>query len=421
MMGVVVLCDPVFTAALPSAGVFHAAVLVRVALQMGCVCGSTASSESRASAIVRLRYKAPVQNSKFFIFFSVPWTMADGDLPEPSSLYGYTPTTTVCVTFIALFGITTVIHGCEAVAFKMWLFLALPTLAGVLEVVGWLGRFWSSFAPADLLPYSIQTVATIIAPTPLLAANFIILAMLIRYLGEGFSRLSPKLYSIIFTSADILALIIQAFGGAKASHAVSNHEDPEPGAHIMLIGIVLQMVAITFFVLLASEFFIRYYTRRPIRLRSYLAVDPSNRRIDRKMQLMIMGLGFTTVCIFIRTVYRTIELINGFTGRIIRTQIYFNVLDGAMIILASYTLNFLHPGYLLRDVIEEGARAKSLDPLKDNVPLMPVGKTVGNYDEEAGAKITDPFKDNVLLVPTGKPIGNYDEEARIKTGSTPLT
>ena len=31
---------------------------------------------------------------------------ADGDLPEPSSLYGYTPTTTVCVAFIVLFGIS---------------------------------------------------------------------------------------------------------------------------------------------------------------------------------------------------------------------------------------------------------------------------------------------------------------------------
>ena len=99
---------------------------------------------------------------------------ADGDLPEPSSLYGYTPTTTVCVAFIVLFGISageptlplcsvlpsdsviTVIHGCQAVAWKLWLFLAMPCLCCILEVAGWLGRFWSSFAPADLTPYTIQ-------------------------------------------------------------------------------------------------------------------------------------------------------------------------------------------------------------------------------------------------------------------------
>ncbi|KAI5120896.1 hypothetical protein M0805_002996 [Coniferiporia weirii] len=276
--------------------------------------------------------------------------------PEPPSLYGYTPTTSVCFAFIALFAVSAVIHGCEAVAYKLWWFLALACLSSVMEVFGWLGRLLSSFAPADLTAYTIQIVATVIAPTPLLASNFMILGMLIRHLGEQYSRLSPKLYSIIFTSSDIVALLIQAFGGAKASHAVANGGDPEPGGHIMLIGIVIQMIAITFYILLAAEFFTRLYLQRPVRLRSYLTVDPSKKILHRKMKLMIFGLGFSTVCIFIRTVYRTIELVNGFTGRIIRTQIYFNVLDGAMIVLASYTLNFLHPGYLLADVIEEARR-----------------------------------------------------------------
>ncbi|KAL5514335.1 hypothetical protein ACEPAG_2423 [Sanghuangporus baumii] len=313
--------------------------------------------------------------------------MADGDLPEPSSLYGYTPTTTVCVAFIVVFGISAVIHGCQAVAWKLWWFLAMPCLCCVLEVAGWLARFWSSFVPADLLPYTIQTVATVIAPTPLLAANFMILGMLIRYLGEEFSRISPKLYAIIFTSADIVALIIQAFGGAKASSAVSNGEDPEGGAHIMLIGIILQMIAITFYVLLASEFFVRFITKRPVRMTSYLAVDPSKKHLHKKMKIMIFGLGFSTVCIFIRTVYRTIELLNGFTGRIIRTQIYFNVLDGLMIVLATYCLNFLHPGYLLADVIEEERRAKSSGSsskagMKDTLPLVRIQSYVDPYDDK---------------------------------------
>ncbi|OCB89125.1 RTA1-domain-containing protein [Sanghuangporus baumii] len=307
--------------------------------------------------------------------------MADGDLPEPSSLYGYTPTATVCVAFIVVFGISAVIHGCQAVAWKLWWFLAMPCLCCVLEVAGWLGRFWSSFAPADLLPYTIQTVATVIAPTPLLAANFMILGMLIRCHYLHFSD------AIIFTSADIVALIIQAFGGAKASSAVSNGEDPEGGAHIMLIGIILQMVAITFYVLLASEFFVRFVTKRPVRMTSYLAVDPSKKHLHTKMKIMIFGLGFSTVCIFIRTVYRTIELLNGFTGRIIRTQIYFNVLDGLMIVLATYCLNFLHPGYLLADAIEEERRAKSSGSsskagMKDTLPLVRIQSYVDPYDDK---------------------------------------
>lgn len=48
-----------------------------------------------------------------------------------------------------------------------------------------------------------------------------------------------------------------------------------------------------------------------------------------------------------RTIYRTIELSDGWGGPIIRNETYFNVLDGGAICLAMFTLNFLHPGFLL--------------------------------------------------------------------------
>jgi len=68
---------------------------------------------------------------------------------------------------------------------------------------------------------------------------------------------------------------------------------------------------------------------------------------------MIYGLIFNTTCLFIRAVYRTIELSDGWKGRIISTQLYFNVLDGAMVTMAIYTLNFTHPGFLLRDSLSD--------------------------------------------------------------------
>ena len=86
----------------------------------------------------------------------------------------------------------------------------------------------------------------------------------------------------------------------------------------MLIGIVIQMgkcqlkftyliflilyckVAISFYVLLASEFFLRFKYQRPVRTKAYLAVDPSRRQINKKMKWMLIGLSFSTVCIFIR-------------------------------------------------------------------------------------------------------------------------
>lgn len=48
-----------------------------------------------------------------------------------------------------------------------------------------------------------------------------------------------------------------------------------------------------------------------------------------------------------RSIYRTIELVDGWNGRIIKNELYFNVMDGAMIIASMYCLNVLHPGQRL--------------------------------------------------------------------------
>jgi len=273
---------------------------------------------------------------------------------QQHDLYGYVPTEWVCAVFVALFSITTIGHVAEALYFRLWWLLPTVCLAGLGEIIGWIGRLWSSHSPGDLNPYLIQICCTIIAPTPLVAANFVILGRLIGHIGPQYSRLSPGWYTAVFCSADIVALVVQAIGGASASEAVENDKDPAKGGNIMLGGIVVQLVAITIYVALATEFFVRFYIRRPVRQLNIAAegADAGDEKpsLDRNVQLMIFGLSFSTICIFIRSVYRTIELSDGWSGRIIHTQRYFNVLDGAMILLAMYTLNIFHPGTLLRHI-----------------------------------------------------------------------
>jgi len=48
-----------------------------------------------------------------------------------------------------------------------------------------------------------------------------------------------------------------------------------------------------------------------------------------------------------RSVYRTIELADGWNGRIISTEWYFNVFDATPIVLAMVAINIFHPGRLL--------------------------------------------------------------------------
>jgi hypothetical protein len=60
-----------------------------------------------------------------------------------------------------------------------------------------------------------------------------------------------------------------------------------------------------------------------------------------------------------RSVYRIIELTGGWTGRIFHTEVYFNVLNGGMVTLAIFALDFTHPGVFLRPSREE-AKAEAV-------------------------------------------------------------
>ncbi|KAG7444650.1 RTA1-domain-containing protein [Guyanagaster necrorhizus] len=269
---------------------------------------------------------------------------------DANSFYGYVPDRGISILFLVLFSVSTLLHTGQAIFSRAWWLLATAFLCGLLEILGWSARLWSSSNPDLAGPYEMQLTCTILAPTPLLAANFVILEKLIERLGAGYSRLSPRAYLIFFCSCDIISLVIQAVGGGMAATAVSQNTSPNKGGHIMLGGIAFQMAVITVYAILGSEFLIRYLADKPIRGR-----DITKGHLNMKLRFLTVALAFSTVCLFIRAVYRTIELSDGWSGRIITTEVYFNVLDGAMIVLAIYTFNIFHPTLLLKD------KAKALE------------------------------------------------------------
>ncbi|KDR83263.1 hypothetical protein GALMADRAFT_239130 [Galerina marginata CBS 339.88] len=268
--------------------------------------------------------------------------------------YHYIPTKGVAAAFISLYGLSTLTHITQAVYYRMWWLIPTVCLSGLLEVMGWAARLWSSFDAPNSSPFEMQITCTIIGPTPLLAANFVIFGIVIQRLGTQYSRLSPKWYTILFCTCDVISLVVQAVGGGKAATAAGNDMDPTPGGHIMLGGIVFQLMTITIYAICATEFFIRYFKNWPLpRAGATPPTDGKEYRlpdagcISGKITFMSVALLFSTMCLFVRAIYRTIELSNGWNGRIISTQVLFNVLDGAMVTLAIYTLNFAHPGLLL--------------------------------------------------------------------------
>ena len=75
-----------------------------------------------------------------------------------STPYGYTPTTWICILFVALYSLTTLVHLAQAIRSRMWWMIPTAVLCGLTEIIGWSGRLWSSYDVDNMDPYLMQYV-----------------------------------------------------------------------------------------------------------------------------------------------------------------------------------------------------------------------------------------------------------------------
>ena len=153
--------------------------------------------------------------------------------------------------------------------------------------------------------------------------------MITQY-GRRYSLISARMYLAIFVSFDILSIVIQAVGGASASKA--GGEDPpgntKPGTHIMMAGIIIQLVSMSVFGLLWLIFLWR------------ARAAPISR-------VLVVATTFSAFCIIVRNFYRAIELSQGWNGYLITHEVYFAVLDGALMALSVGVFNMVFPARCL--------------------------------------------------------------------------
>lgn len=108
-----------------------------------------------------------------------------------------------------------------------------------------------------------------------------------------------------------------------------------PGTHIMVAGIVFQLFSITIFVICAADFIRRTMRRRLLQ------------QLTGSVIPLLGAMVLSVLCIYVRSIYRTIELLQGWKGFLITHEKYFIALDGAMMVVAVAVFNLLHPGWLL--------------------------------------------------------------------------
>ncbi|WWC60051.1 uncharacterized protein I303_102614 [Kwoniella dejecticola CBS 10117] len=306
------------------------------------------------------------------------------------SPYGYTPEKSAGIAYIVVFAILGLIHIGMGIRYKYWLVFATLIPGTFLEVIGWAGRLWSAYNVYDITPFLMQIASLIIGPAFYSAWAYTILGYCITQLGPAYSLLKPNMYLAVFVTADVISLVIQAIGGGKAAVAAQEGTDTHSATKVMLAGILFQLGTMTVFVALASDFILRVIFRKPYNFlkkrHSKSAANakakaeskrenenendsPStpeeiantteiqgevrteggmNRTAEiKKGEKLLAGVAFASAMIFVRGIYRSIELAQGWSGYLITHEVYFIYLDGLPMVLCLAAFAVAHPGWLL--------------------------------------------------------------------------
>ncbi|KAH7228381.1 RTA1 like protein-domain-containing protein [Fusarium solani] len=263
--------------------------------------------------------------------------------------YGFHPSLAAGIAFCVLFGLIAIGHTLRTLRFRTWTAILLA-IGALTETIGWAGRTWSSKCPYNQNAFLMQITTLIIGPTFFAAALYVLLGELIVIVGRQSTLLSPRMYAIVFCTCDVISLVVQAIGGAMASMAAGELDgDTWPGTYTMVAGIGFQLFTMTLFLLLVIDFM-----RRSFKL-----------NIPRSYKPILGAVLLSLVCIYIRSIYRTLELSGGWNGPLIKDESLFIGLDATLMVIAAAVFLAADPGRVSRD-----RRPQSLKSTEDDGTAM---------------------------------------------------
>ncbi|GAA5855634.1 hypothetical protein JCM8547_001626 [Rhodosporidiobolus lusitaniae] len=258
----------------------------------------------------------------------------DGSDHLTFNIYGYDPSLAAAIVYILVFSLITIVQTVQVGRSRIW-WLSVLVVGGLGEIIGWAGRLWAAKNPYSLNGFLTQIICLILAPCFFSATIYGILGMIVRAIGPQYSAIRPWAYLALFCTADLIAIVVQAIGGAKAALALKNDDSSESGTHIMVAGIAFQLFTMLCFCALGLDVW-----RRACKDRSYQSRPHAQ---QGRLKTVSFGLVFASFWILLRCCYRVAELAEGWSGYLMTTEPYFCVLDAMAMVFAQAVFSFTWP------------------------------------------------------------------------------
>ncbi|WYZ44443.1 hypothetical protein EsH8_VII_000879 [Colletotrichum jinshuiense] len=284
------------------------------------------------------------------------------------SFYRYKPSTAAAIFFCIAYILTTSLHVFQLVKTKTWYMTAFVA-GGLCEVIGYATRAKNTQEEPGcwtLGPYIIQNVLLLIAPALMAASIYMILGRIIELTdGEGHALIKRRWLTKVFVFGDVVSLLLQSGGGGMMAAAGSGNNMMEIGENVIIVGLFTQLAIFGFFIVTAALFH-----RRMVLMPTAKSHQP-----DIRWGYYLLTLYVTSVLIWVRSVFRVIEYLQGNKGHLMTNEVYVFIFDATLMFLVMVWMNWFHPS-------EIGLLLRGEPPIKNGLELVMVGRRPGKLLSE---------------------------------------
>lgn len=307
-------------------------------------------------------------------------TSINGTVPTACALftptktyYGYYPNLAANVVGAVLFFLVLAAQVIQGLWTQEWWMFVSWGITAALEMITYIGRSIGHDLPKSLPMFEMQLVCSIIGPAFMAAGLYYQLGKIVTLYGEKYSMMPPMIYCAIFTTCDVISLVIQGVGGGIAASNVQSPYGPGQGGWIMVAGIAFQVLVLSIFIILWIQVNWKILRDDPANWDPIFA--PNRERVLYKW--LLPAICVSILFLEIRSIYRIIELAVGWSGYIMETERYFLIVDGLMVLIGMVPLCITYPGFAYGYVPIRGLNYKVNDPF----PLEKVLASQGRADE----------------------------------------
>lgn len=264
-----------------------------------------------------------------------------------NSYYGYAPNLGANLAAAIGFGILLLFQIFFGLKYRQWWFGITIVIFLICEVIGYIARVLAHSNPDVWATFMVQIIVLTFAPSFLMAGIYSLPAKYGVIYGQKTSPMRPMWYTYIFVTVDIFAILLQGGGGGIAASSNGNNS---LGTNIMIAGLALQVVSMLFFAGLCLHFIHKVCQQKRKYSSTSTAIDdgfdPRYQHIrNRKMFIpLVYAIFVSFTLIFIRCVFRTVELGMGWGNTLMDHEIYFLILETLMVFLGVIPITVVHPG-----------------------------------------------------------------------------